>query len=406
MKHTLNRIMIFFVCTLLLLSIQNVLGYAELTPQVVGKQGAPAECFSWNDVIDKYSAYLNDQTNWTDVMTCYTEYVTLNDAFVTTTDYQTGHFATINLEDQSVKIYELNLSSDAVTKTINHKIYVVNRYGQDNITVFSPNDFSKPIIQFSTGNGTNPHDIVLVNNDKAYVTLFEKGYLLVVNPNTGAELKRIDISFYADKDGIPEADQMVIVHNTVYVTLQKLDRYNQYQPAENGAILMIDTINDSIIGSIALSGQNPYDMAYSELMDKLIISETGSFYDLTDGGIETIDLDTNQPSGFILTESNLGGNITEFAMKSLSVQGYIIVTDAAYNTSIVSFDLAEAKKLNDIYGTSGFYISGIAIAEDNLLMGDRTIEKAGVRIFSTLTDEEITTKPIDTDLPPSSITVY
>jgi outer membrane protein assembly factor BamB len=326
---------------------------------------------------------------------------------VTTTDYQTGHFATIKIEDQTVKKYDLDLSSDAVAKTINHKIYVINRLGQDNITIFSPEDFSSPLIQFSTGNGSNPHDIVLVSDDKAYITLYEKGYLLVVNPNTGAELKRVDISSYADSDGIPEADQMIIIGNIVYITLLKLDRAHQYQPAANGEILMIDKRNDSIVGSIKLAGQNPYDIAYSELMNKLIISETGSFYDLTDGGIETIDLDIYQPSGLIISEVDLGGNITEFAMKPSSSQGYIIVTDSSYNTSIVSFDLEQAIKLKDILKPNmGFIYSGIAVTEEKLLVGDRSVKNPGVRIISTVTDEEITTKPIDTGLPPFSITVY
>jgi hypothetical protein len=364
-------------------------------------------------------------------------------AFVTTTDWQTGHFATINLEDQSVKIYDVALNSDAVAKTISDKIYVVNRLGQDNITIFSPPNFSTPLIQFSTGNGSNPHDIVLSSSDKAYITLFEKNYLLVVNPNTGEELKKIDISSFADSDGIPEADQMVIVNGILYVTLQKLDRFNYYQPAGKGQILMIDTVSDTILGSVPLTGQNPYDINYQNSMNKLIVSEVGSFYDAQDGGIETIDLSgclswydvinkydsyvggqtvwsevitcyieytTHGISGFILSEKDLGGNITDFVMKPLSSQGYIIVTDSSYNTSIVSFDLEQAVKLKDILIGKDFIYSGIALGNEKLLVGERPnlefSNPTGVRIISTLNDEEITTKPINTGLPPLSITIY
>jgi len=364
-------------------------------------------------------------------------------AFVTTTDWQTGHFATINLEDQSVKKYEVQLHSDAVAKTIDGKIYVINRLGQDNITIYSPPNFSSPIIQFSTGNGSNPHDIVLANSDKAYITLYEENYILVVNPNTGQELKRIGISSFADGDGIPEADQMVIVNGTLYVTLQKLDRSNYYQPVANGEILIIDTASDTIRGSIMLTGQNPYDINYQSSVNKLIISEVGSFYDLTDGGIETVDvkgcffwqdvldkyifyLDGNSiwsdviscyaeytqqsVSGFILSEEDLGGNISDFVMKPLTSQGYIIVTDGDYNTSIVSFDLEEAVKLKDVLIGKDFIYSGIALTNEKLLIGERPNLKfsnaTGVWIISALTDEKITTKPIDTGLPPLSITVY
>jgi len=397
MKHNQNKKMFFLILTLFLIGIH--LAIAE---------DGISECSSWDDVIATYYTYVNGQANWSDVITCYSEYAMPPEyAFVTTTDYETGHFATIKLVDQSVTQYQLELSSDAIPKTIGGKIYVINRLGQDNITIFSPPDFSHPLIQFSTGNGTNPHDIVLASTDKAYVSLYEKGYLLVANPITGAELKKIDISSFADNDNIPEADQMVIVDGILYVALQKLDRYNQYQPAENGEILMIDTGSDTIVGSITLSGQNPYDIFYNKLMGKLVISETGSFYDLTDGGIETVDLDTHEVSGYILTESELGGNITEFVMKPSSNQGYIIVTDGSYNTSIVSFDLEKAVKLKDILAPkAGFIHSGIALGSGKLLVGDRSFTNPGVRIFSTQTDEQITTKPINTGLPPFSITIY
>lgn len=391
MKHTISNIIFFMVLTVLL----------------VDKQEALSECFSWNDVIEKYNTYVSAQNNWNDVVTCYTEYAVLDDAFVTTSDYQTGHFATINLEDQSVKTYQLELNSDAVAKTINSKVYVVNRLGQDNITVFSPSNFSNPLIQFSTGNGSNPQDIVLAASDKAYISLFEEKYLLVANPNTGEELNRIDISQFADSDGVPEAWKMVIVDNTIFVVLQMLDRSNYLEPAENGKILIVNTSNDTITGSITLSGKNPYDIFYNQMLNELVVSETGSFSDVTDGGIETVNVGTSQPSGFILTESDLGGNISFFAMKPSSNQGYIIVTDDSYNTSVVSFDLETAIKLKDVLNPkAGFIYSALALCDSKLLVGDRSITNPGVRIISTLTDEEITTKPINTGLPPLSITVY
>jgi hypothetical protein len=331
-------------------------------------------------------------------------------AFVTTSDYETGFFATINVRNKSVTKYQLELSSDAVARTIDGKIYVVNRFGQDNITVFSPQNFAKPLIQFSTGNGSNPHDIVLASSNKAYVSLYEKGYLLVVDPTTGIELKRIDISSFADKDGVPEADRMVIVDGILYVALQKLDRNNYFEPAGNGEILMIDIESDTIIGSIVLSGANPYDIFYHQGMDRIVASEVGSFYDLTDGGIETVDPYTREASGFILTESDLGGDITEFAMTPFSGKGYIIVIDGATydnNTSVVSFDLERGEKLKDILAPkAGFIHSGIALGSGRLLVGDRNFTHPGVRIISVATDREITTQPLDTGLPPNSITMY
>lgn len=328
-------------------------------------------------------------------------------AFVTTTDYSTGHFAVVNLHAQSASEYQMEMSSDAVARTIDGKIYVMNRLGQDNVTIFSPSDFLHPLIQFSTGSGSNPQDIVLANSGKAYISLLDRNYLLVVNPNTGTEIMKIDISSYADADGIPEAWRMSIVDGIVYVLLQELDRYNFYQPAQNGTILAVDTESDTVIGAMTLSGKNPYDIWYQRSMDKLIVSETGSFADLADGGIETINLDNYEPSGFTLTETALGGNVSFFVMKPSSSRGYVIVTDGSYNTSVVSFDLQPAEKIKDVLAPkSGFIHAALAVDPLNLLVADRSFTNPGIRIVSTVTDEEITSSPINTGLPPLSITLY
>ena len=47
----------------------------------------------------------------------------------------------------------------------------------------------------------------MVREDKAYVSFFESNTLLICNPLTGATLGTIDLSSFADADGIAEAPQ-------------------------------------------------------------------------------------------------------------------------------------------------------------------------------------------------------
>src|SRR3972149_7297122 len=95
--------------------------------------------------------------------------------------------------------------------------------------------------------GTNPQDIELASATKAYISLLATNYILVVNPQTGQEIKKIDISAYADSpDGIPEAAGMTIVGNRLFVALQKLNTWSCYNPTDTGKILVIDTVNDTL----------------------------------------------------------------------------------------------------------------------------------------------------------------
>ena len=106
-----------------------------------------------------------------------------DDIFVVTTDYETGGTALLNTGRLSCSHTEGNIYSDAVARFFGGKVYVIERWHADNVLVFNANNLSQPVRQFSVGNGNNPHDFLLVEPDKAYITLYEKPYLLIVNPN-------------------------------------------------------------------------------------------------------------------------------------------------------------------------------------------------------------------------------
>ena len=58
-------------------------------------------------------------------------------------------------------------------------LYVVNRFGQDNVQVLNPAQGFATVQQFSTGAGSNPHDIAFASPVKAYVTRYELADLLI-----------------------------------------------------------------------------------------------------------------------------------------------------------------------------------------------------------------------------------
>jgi DNA-binding beta-propeller fold protein YncE len=104
---------------------------------------------------------------------------------VTTTDFTTGSYSTINLRDLTADVDLPSqvgiIESDNWAVYHNNRVYIINRFGFDNITVLDTADLTTAVAQFSTGNGTNPQDMAFVSDTKAYVSLLGSNDLLIVD---------------------------------------------------------------------------------------------------------------------------------------------------------------------------------------------------------------------------------
>ena len=117
-----------------------------------------------------------------------------NQAVITTTDYSSGSFSSLDLATNTATNDHLTIHSDAVVRTYRDKVYIINRLGQDNVLVLDQSDLKTPLTQYSTGNGSNPHDMAFVSEEKAYISRYEHTHLLIVNPVTGDSLGEVDLS--------------------------------------------------------------------------------------------------------------------------------------------------------------------------------------------------------------------
>ncbi len=339
-------------------------------------------------------------------------------AFVATTDYSTGGYATIDLDTLAAKTFQGNgiVEGDNAVTAYGGRIYVINRMGFDNITVLDPSDLTAPVVQFSTGNGTNPHAMAFASDAKAYVSLYGADYLLSVNPSTGEEVGRVDLSGFADADGLPEASAMAIVGGKLFVALQRLDRGNWFAPTEASYLVVIDTATDQIVDvdpstpgttdPIVLTGTNPQFMVYDETLGKIVVSETGS-YGAQDGGLETVDPATYKAEGFLVTEGDLGGDVGALAVAGGS-KAYVVVTDSSWANDVAVVErIGGSWQKQGTLGLSGAFIPSLALdGRGRLLAPDRDTTSPGVRIYDTATDEEVAGSPVDVGLPPNAIAVF
>jgi hypothetical protein len=120
--------------------------------------------------------------------------------------------------------------SDLTVVSYDKYFYRMERSGAHNITKYDVNEPDTPIWQFSTeGNeaNSNPHDLVFVNEEKAYLIRYGSDKAWIVNPSAASESAfktgELDLSNYSDDDGTPEMDSGIIVGNMLFITLQRID---------------------------------------------------------------------------------------------------------------------------------------------------------------------------------------
>jgi DNA-binding beta-propeller fold protein YncE len=300
------------------------------------------------------------------------------------------------------------LSSDPYLSVFGNRIYVINRYNADNIQVIDPTKNYDTILQFSTGNGSNPHGLAFSSSEKAYISRYETSFndLLIVNPATGAEIGTIDMKPYADNaDKTPRADQMMIINDELFVLVQDLNA--SWDGFGTSKIVVIDTKTDQVTDTIPLEGKNPGSMKYLTESGLLYVSNFGLSWPYTlSGGIEVIDPIEKKSHGIILDDDTLKGNCGEIEILSKYL-GYVIVSDENFVNSVKAFNPETGALLGTIYESPGSFIQSIEITDDGYLLLTERYESASGIFFIDTKDNKIIKGPVSTgNLPPFSISTF
>jgi hypothetical protein len=351
---------------------------------------------------------------------CQDDKAAVESAFIITTDYyNAGYYSTIEIpppRNTMVSIAPVSPDAVAYYDYIEDMIFVVNRYLADNIQIVDTDPLFTTIGQYSVGNGSNPHDIRLVDNTKAYVSRYEWRTLLVVHPYLGDSLGVIDLSPFADADGIPEMDRMEIIGERLFVTLNSIDR-TTWLPDGPGKIAVIDVEADTLVDCnpdsagvqpIVLSLPNPYtELRYDACREELYVGCLGS-WGVMDGGVEVIDPFALSSKGVLITERELGGDLSDVVRRPGS-GAYAVVLDSIpwpdNFARLVRFDESAGTVTDTLFrqtSGSGSALAGIEVNRQlELYLCDRDLTHPVIRIFDVRTDTEIAS--VDVGLPPFDI---
>ncbi len=360
-------------------------------------------------------------------------------AFVISSDYVSGQLGILDVHKRTwIRQDAAVLSGDAVMRVWGDLLFVLNRYNdpqkEDVVLVFNTKTLLE-VGRYNVGAKSNPQDIAVINDQKAYISLYERPHVLIVHPTTGEEKGKIELSTLVETskktctkgddckdafgngsaacnagtcaaDGLPEATKMLLFQEKVYVLVQGLDRNDGFVPLKS-VLAVIDAKNDTLLAQpLTMKGGNPTAFV-DDAQGNWLIVQNGNAFDPKDGGVERFDPNQGKLAGsFLITEDKLGGSLPQNgAMVVVSpTLGYVLLSDASFKQSLVSFNPTTGSKEKDLI--VGAELGEIAMHEGQIFLADRSKGAFGVRILEAASGTAVTQDPISTGkLPPAQILI-
>lgn len=333
-------------------------------------------------------------------------------AFVLATDFSSGNIADVALGPPPAATCNVAPTcADAVIRHHQGLLYVVERFGCDNIRVLDPANGFAVVRQFSVGNGSNPNDIAIVSPSRAYVTRYDTTDLWIVDPSSGAFTGSVSLAAFADADGIPEMKSLAVRNGRLFVTVQRVDRELFFSPTDSSQVVVLDATTGAFldcdpmapgIQGILLPFQNPTTELVADGAGHLVVGCTGG-YGLADGGIVRLDPAALEVAAIEVTEATLGGDVLDVALAS-DTRGFAVVADASFDTACRPYDRVAGTAGAPVHATSGFNLADAEVNDrGEVWLADRTPSAPGLRVFDAATLAPLTAGPLSTCLPPQDL---
>ena len=346
------------------------------------------------------------------------------------TDLQAvGEAATVEVRyDRDVVLHERleTISADPVARVEDGRPIVINRMSYDNLQGLDPHAGFKTAFEHSTGNGSNPHDVVVLSDNEAgapfsppapggesagvaFVTRYEPPYddLALFDLDSGDLIQSIDLRPLArNPDHLPRPDQVAWSHNRLFVTLQ--DANASFTQFMNGRVAVIDPVLRQVEDVIDLSGQNPFEALVEEPVSGLLyvalagVFPSGIKPPILSGGIEAIDPSARRSLGLVIDDDDLGGNVTALAMAAPD-RGFAVVTDATFHNFVKVFDPQARTVLGAAFDTTDRLTALASDGQGWVLVADSSFVEPRLLILDGATGAVVAAVPLR--LPPQSIAV-
>jgi hypothetical protein len=323
----------------------------------------------------------------------------------------TGTLSVLSLPSRTVfqNVLPGAVSGDPVVRRIGSKLYIVNRFGENNVTIVDPGaEIWTVERQFSTGEGTNPQDVALVG-EKLYVVTADAPDLQVwdlAQPSATAPAKTISLAAL-DEDGNPDANSIYVVGGKAYVTLDLLDRSGMFPTARGpGKIAIIDTATDALVGDpLTLAYPNPYGFLTAR-GSELLVPSLDDFSGFS-GCVERVTTGATPAVGPCLVENTALGNYTVSAI-AVTGDDQVFLAVSAYDTTLME-QTATVRRLSSTGTVDAASLtpstqtpSDVVWAPGLNLVVYSDRESGGLRVWDVAASAEVTSAALPIGLSPAT----
>lgn len=299
------------------------------------------------------------------------------------------------------------VAGDPVIRKIGEKVYVINRFGGNSITVYNAKTLAFEE-QFGTGANTNPQDVAVVGSTLYVPVLGGQGVVKVATAD-GATTPLDLATALGDLDGNPDCVSAYAVGTKVYVACGLLTNFAALVP---GKVAVIDTANNDAITSVTLPYANPQNFFVrtpetSVFLGDLLISTTPNYSNYATGCVARVSTGATPAAACAagLTNDDLDGYQTHLDVSPDGELLWLAVGTVDSNfqnpTGVLrGFDLTNGVLWNAPTSAPSHLITDTAACPDGSVVAiDRTMNAAGMRVYKN--NVERTTAALSIGLPPS-----
>lgn len=271
---------------------------------------------------------------------------------------------------------------------------------------------------YNLASGTSPVDIAVVDSNRAYVTGRNATHLLRLDLNSGATAESVDLSPFADSDGIPDLGDMVIFEGRLFVQIRRLNELAPRRQVAPPYLAVIDLATETLVDvdralpgvqALALTGTYPKrPMQIVPSLRRLFVSATGESFDF--GGIEMIDLDGLRSMGLVIREGDghTGVDVRPFYFVEPHRGFLAYTTDLTISSHLVEFSIPDGVVEVNLHTEVDFLAPVLEFdaTTNSLFFPSSGFTNPGVHVFDAATGERLTKDVIPTPGPPQDLVIW
>lgn len=265
---------------------------------------------------------------------------------VSSTDGSTGAIGLIDVATKTVQA-DLGLAStDIAMDVFGDHLYVINRFGFDYVDIFDlANSFSllsEFTVAIPEDRSSNPHSVHVTDTGEAYVSLYGDESLQVFDvsdPTDVSKLRDVDLSVFADSDGLPEVSSIIACGDVAFVSIERLDRNAGWVPVDDTQLIPLRLGTDALFDWDEADGPDTVHLlgTGSTEIRRDLADESGHTLLVLNTGLERVDLATGSSEWVIEPSTFEALGIGQYQLRGFDLRGgtdeiYVSVSAADFQS--------------------------------------------------------------------------